>query len=348
MDVSLSPKIKGLSLDIDLVGEAIARTQGADGEIPWAAGDKTDPWDMVESAMGLGVAGRRSQAEAAFRWLARRQNPDGTWYAAYRNGAPEDLTRDANMTSYFAVGLFHHWLLNRDLAFVEEMWPTMKAAVDFAAGLQAPGGEIYWAVSPEGVLDKMALLTGSSSVFMSLKCAVAAARLLGRDASAWIAARDRLGEAIRLRPHSFNMTKSRYSMDWFYPILSGALTGADARRRVEKHWEKYVVRGQGVLCVSDQPWVTIAETCELVLALSAMGNPTLAKIVYSWIQDRCYEDGSYWSGYTFPDLVIWPDEKITWTNAVVLMAGDALYGLTPAGRLFDHSCWTARGFEPPA
>jgi hypothetical protein len=35
-------------------------------------------------------------------------------------------------------------------------------------------------------------------------------------------------------------------------------------------------------------------------------------------------------------MVLWPEEKITWTNAVVLMAADALYDLTPAGRLFSH------------
>ena len=34
-----------------------------------------------------------------------------------------------------------------------------------------------------------------------------------------------------------------------------------------------------------------------------------------------------------------PEEKITWTNAVVLMAADALYGLTPAANLFDHRFW---------
>jgi hypothetical protein len=38
-------------------------------------------------------------------------------------------------------------------------------------------------------------------------------------------------------------------------------------------------------------------------------------------------------------MVLWPEEKITWTNAVVLMAADALYNLTPAGRMFSHRAW---------
>jgi hypothetical protein len=30
---------------------------------------------------------------------------------------------------------------------------------------------------------------------------------------------------------------------------------------------------------------------------------------------------------------------MTWTNAVVLMAADALFDLTPAGKMFSHKFW---------
>ena len=135
------------------------------------------------------------------------------------------------------------------------------------------------------------------------------------------------------------MTKSRFSMDWFYPVLCGTITGREAQARVESQWKKFVVQNVGVRCVSDQPWVTIAESSELVLALAAMGNDLLARIVFNWIGDHTFDDSTYWCGFTFPDLVIWPEEKITWTNAVVLMAADALYNLTPASRLFSHEHW---------
>jgi hypothetical protein len=130
-------------------------------------------------------------------------------------------------------------------------------------------------------------------------------------------------------------------MDWFYPVLCGAITGRAAQQRIDKYWKKYVIQNMGVRCVSDQPWVTIAESSELVLALCAMGNHLLARIVFSWISDHKFDDGTYWCGFTFPDMVLWPEEKITWTNAVVLMAADALYDLTPAGRLFSHQFWSA-------
>jgi hypothetical protein len=134
-------------------------------------------------------------------------------------------------------------------------------------------------------------------------------------------------------------------MYWFYPVLSGALTGEKARHRMDRYWNKYVIQDQGARCVSDQPWITIAETSELVIALNAMGNREKARIVFSWILPRTFDDKTFWCGYTYPDMVIWPEEKISWTNAVVLMAADTLYDLTPAAGLFDHRAWDSFYFK---
>ena len=60
-------------------------------------------------------------------------------------------------------------------------------------------------------------------------------------------------------------------MDWYYPILGGVLRGHAAHARVAAGWERFVVEGRGVRCVSDRPWVTAAETCEFVMALDAIG-----------------------------------------------------------------------------
>jgi len=104
-----------------------------------------------------------------------------------------------------------------------------------------------------------------------------------------------------------------------------------------------VVERYGVLCVSDEPWVTVAETSELCLALKAAGREGLARRVFDWIAARRYDDGSFWCGYTWPDGVIWPESKYAWTNGVVLMAADALYRLTPAAGLFNHCSWDRGG-----
>ena len=348
MDVKLSIRNQHPLSKFD-VGEAasfIARTQRTDGEIPWAVGQKSDPWDHIESAMGLSVGGYYKDARRAFCWLADRQLEDGSWYTAYRRGVPEDKTRDANLSSYIAVGLFHHFLITGDRALLKQLWPTLTRAIDFALSLQTPNGEIYWAISPKGNIDRMALLTGSSSIYMSIKCALAIAKILGLSVPSWRIAGLRLAEAIEHKPYLFNMTKARFAMDWFYPILAGVITGTAAQKRIDKYWKKFVVEDRGVRCVSDKPWVTIAETAELALALASMGNLELARIVFNWISDRRYEDGSYWCGFTCPDLIIWPEDKISWTNAVMLIAADAIYRLTPASELFSHQFWATSRRSP--
>ncbi|MBS3809257.1 MAG: phenyltransferase domain-containing protein [Desulfobacterales bacterium] len=344
MDPEMLRKKLPAEADLEQALAVITRTQKENGEIPWFEGGKTDPWDHVEAAMGLAIGGFTRHARLAYKWLADRQLSDGSWYAAYMDGEPLDTTRDTNVSTYIAVGVYHYYLVTGDDAFLSQMWNTVSRAIDFALSLQAGTGEIYWAKSPELAVDPMALLTGSSSIFMSIKCGLAIAARLGIKRDDWKISALKLQKAIGSGYHLFNIAKSHYSMDWFYPVLCGAFTMEAARKRLDQYWKKFVVEGMGVLCVSNRPWITIAETCELVLALAAAGNHKIAEIVFNWMHERRFEDGSYWCGFTYPDMVIWPEEKITWTNGVLLMAADALYNLSPAGgRLFDHKFWHESG-----
>ena len=323
----------------------ILETQKITGEIPWAAGEKTDPWDMVESIMGLNITGYFEESRKAFNWLKKMQLPDGSFYASYINYAPGDKTRDTNMSSYIAVGALHYYMITKDRKFTKSLWPAIKKAINFTIELQAEEGEIYWAKSPEGKIDKMCLLTGSSSIYMSMKCALYLAREFNEKIPAWEDAVIKLENALRTRRHVFNVAKSRYSMDWFYPILCGALRIKDSEKRLEKYWKKFVVEEMGVRCVAENPWITMAETCELVLAIFSMGDKRKAEIVYNWILDRRYEDdGSFWCGFTFPDMVIWPEDRLTWTNAVAIMAADALYNISPASALFSRNFWEKHSY----
>lgn len=341
MEHDVAPSGPALPIDISSLAASIASEQRESGEIPWHEGGKTDPWDHVESAIGLTIGGYYEEARRAFEWLASTQLEDGSWYSSYRNGVPEDLTKESNMSSYIAVGVFHHYLITRDRSFLEYIWPTVSAGIDYAVDLQAPAGEIYWARNPQGSVDPVALLTACSSIFMSLKCALVLALLLGESRPRWQKALQKLGDALRYRPHLFDRTKSRYSMDWFYPVLSGAVTGVEAKKRIDRSWNKFMVEGLGARCVSDNPWVTIAETSELILTLAAMGEYGMARKVLGWIGNKKYDDGTYWCGFTFPDMVIWPEERLTWTDAAVMMAADAVYHITPAFQLFNHSFWEA-------
>ncbi len=345
MNINKSEASLSYNLNLNAIAHSIIALQKDSGEIPWFKNGKTDPWDVVESAMGLNIAGFFGESELAFNWMLENQNPDGSWYSSYMDGKPDDRTCETNMSSYIAAGVFHTWLIRKKTEFLEKMWNCLEKGINFALELQTQTGEIYWAKSPEGKVDQMALLTGSSSVYLSLKSGIAIASVLGKKVKSWETAFHLLGNSIRNNMHNYNITKSRFSMYWFYPILSGAITGIAGDERIKKYWKKYVIHGQGVKCVSDQQWVTIAETSELVISLAGMGNRKLAGIVFSWIQDRVYDDCSFWCGYTFPDMVIWPEDKISWTNAAVLMAADALYSLTPGSKLFLHNSWNGFNFK---
>jgi hypothetical protein len=86
--------------------------------------------------------------------------------------------------------------------------------------------------------------------------------------------------------------------------------------------------------VADQPWVTIAETCELTMACLAAGQRRRARMLFEDIRRYQTEDGSWWTGYAFADDVMWPDERPTWTAGSVLLAADVLTGSSGASRLF--------------
>jgi len=84
------------------------------------------------------------------------------------------------------------------------------------------------------------------------------------------------------------------------------------------------VPGLGVRCVSDEPWVTGAETCELAIALAALGHRDQAMELFGQIQFLRAEDGSYWTGWQFVNGKHFPHEQSTWTAAAVVLAADVL------------------------
>jgi hypothetical protein len=312
--------------------QSIAAAQESSGAIPWFAGGHTDPWDHVECAMALTAAGLLEPARAAFEWSRRTQRPDGSWPIQTRAGTIEDANSDSNFCAYIATGVWHHVLITGDRSFAARMWPVVHKAIDFVIDLQFGYGEIAWARSEAGPLPE-ALLTGCASVFHSLRCALALAVLVEDPQPEWELALGRLGHAIAVHPEAFT-EKDRYSMDWYYPILGGALRGPAAAARIRQRWDDFVVGGLGIRCVGDRPWVTGAETCELVMALDAIGHRSAAHRQFAAMQHLREEDGSYWTGLVFADGKRWPEERTTWTGAAMILAADALSDTTDGSGIF--------------
>ena len=314
--------------------ERIAEAQRPDGMLPWYPGGHGDPWNHVEAAMALTLGGRTTEAHRAYEWLAGSQEADGSWCNHYLDGAVLDRRRDTNVSAYVAAGTWQHYLATGDGGFLEYMFPVVEAAVGFALRLQQPGGEVLWCIEPDGSAGRYALLTASSSIYFSLRCAIAAAEALGRSRPDWELAAGRLAHAVSCRPHAFE-PKHRFAMDWYYPVLCGAVGGEEARDRLRDGWATFVMDGLGVRCVSDQPWVTTAETAECAVALQACGLTGEASLLLTWAHHLRQSDGSYWTGCVYPQAAHFPcDERSTYSAAAVVIAHHTLFAPDPGAALF--------------
>ena len=286
--------------DLTLTVERLAEWQLSDGMMPWYPGGHADPWNHVEALMALMLDGRKAEAEAGFAWLERLQHADGSWHQYYlAGGEVEEAKFDANCIAYVAAGLYHHWLLFEDRSFLDANWGMLSGAVDFVRGLQTDRGEVFWARKPDGTPFEFALLTGSSSITHSLRCAVAVAEVLGKERPEWVRSAQALGRVIRDEPDAFALD------------------------------------GWGIRCVSDRPWVTAAETCECAMAHLAVGETAAANQLFAWAQRLRNDDGHYWTGIVYPQEDYFPaNETSTYSAAAVVLAADALSGASPASWLF--------------
>lgn len=332
--------------------DTILTLQNSDGSIPWFQNGVIDPWNHLEAAMGLNLIGERDAAECAIAYLRNTQAADGSWWGQLGSAVPIDeelhqftmqgvedghKIRDTNFIAYIATAIWHHYCLHADIDFVAANWPMVKAAIDFVIALQTDEGDIRWSAPDPQTPEDDALVTGNSSIYKSLICAEKLANALSHDASAWAKARQILGVALADKPHRFDRTwapKTRYSMDWYYPVLSGALSQAQAKARLASRWDDFIIEGFGCRCVEDEPWITTAESAELVMALAAHGDTARAATHLSWLEQFRDDNGAYWMGMQIEQGAFWPIERPAWTAGAVILAHDAVLKLTPAHGVF--------------
>ena len=182
------------------------------GMIPWYPGGHCDPWNHVESAMALDVAGLHEAAEEAYEWLARVQRPDGSWHNYYRSdGTVEDSKLDTNVCAYVATGVWHHWRCTWDRAFLDHLWPTVEGALEWVLDLRRSDGVALWAIEADGSRRwDYALLTGTSSIHHALRCGVALAEVVGEPRPQWSDAADTMADVIADAPGAFE-PKTRWA-----------------------------------------------------------------------------------------------------------------------------------------
>ena len=265
--------------------ERIVFLQRKDGCIPWTKDGVFDAWNHLECVMALNTLGYSKEVDLGFSYLKKNQLDDGSWLGEL--GSTLDIDekkgtfinkdikskvyfRDTNFAAYIATACWHDFLINNSVDRLTNNWEMIEKAINFVIENQMEDGSIRWAAKGIEAPKDDSLLTGCCSIYKSLICAINCASQLNRENPNWTKSLKKLENAIKNKPESFDKTwesKKRFSMDWYYPVLCGAIVGKKAEERINSQWNKYVLNEKGCLCVLDQPWVTIAETAELAIAL---------------------------------------------------------------------------------
>jgi hypothetical protein len=304
----------------------LSSLQRASGMILLANRSGADPWNHVEAAIGLDVAGRHDLALFAYRWLLAAQRKDGSWLAAYNaDGMATADYVDTNAVGYVASGVLAHLMATGDDRTCDELYPMVEVALDYVADYERGTGEVPWSVDGDGKESPLRLLAGSSSLVSSFRHGAELASRLGRDGARWRAASARIAGEIVANEEGF-ADKSEFAMDWYYPVLSGVLNGEQAKRRLTEG-ESTFVTSDGVLCRSDRRWVTSAETAEAAIAYVRAGDAEMGKTLFATLADKQLAGGGYLTGLVYPERSEFPKgESTSYSDAAVLIAADVLAG----------------------
>ena len=320
------------------LGKFLDHVQFLSGAIPSNQDGSHDPWDHLEAVMGLTTLGYKDQALNGLHWMASNQNEDGSWYNLYQDNKPLELNKQTNYASYIAVAVWHFYLLNNDIHFLKNFWESVKKGVLFSLSLQHSNGAIAWNIDKYEKIDEDYLLTGCSSIAKSLECAIAICQVLDHKSFEleWRESHSKLIVALENPAEIFDLKKdrSRFSMDWYYPILGGINSKKRIVSLIEMIKHSFWIKDLGIKCVADEPWVTVAETSECSIAFKKIGEDKIAsELLLNAIAIVDSQDIPY-MGWQFHENIYWPEETPSWTTAACILAADANNKLTPGADLF--------------
>jgi len=322
----------------DQIGKYIKSIQLESGAIPSNDDGSHDPWDHIESIMGLNFANEYESSKLAFEWLLNNQNKDGSWYSKYIDEIPIEKNKPSHFAPYISVAALHFYKIFLDKEYLESLWPTVQSAINFSINLQIQNGTIPWSIDKNHEIEKDYLLTGSSSILKSIECALAISKIIKKtnNIEHWSRSYDALSKAIKDPPGKFDLLKdrTRFSMDWYYPILSGCLDNKQIEFYVEKIFRDFYIKDIGIKCVIEEPWVTVAETCEFIICLMISGRNDDAKKLLTDILNISDDNQIPYMGWQYEENIFWPEEKPSWTSAALIIAADSVMGLSEAKDLF--------------
>lgn len=292
------------------------------------------PRDASVIAAALHATGHQAEAAAALRFLARTQEPDGTWPArSHPDGRPVDDGRPPQLD---ATGWVPWAVLvvtdgGRDRALAEELWPTVRAAARAAASALGPGGlppagPDYWERR-----ERQPTMGTAAPLRAGLRAAARLADRLGHhaDAKRLAGAAERLDLAIRRElagPGGYHRTPAGGGHDaavtWLAPPFAPPEPAVMGTVRAAR---EALASGGGAIPGSawtrKDPWTPA--TASFALAFAAGGDQARARQTLDWLLDHRTALGA------FPERVRAADGQprsaapLAWTHALFLLAVSA-------------------------
>ncbi len=289
----------------------IISNQSSSGAIFWDEKGKCDPWDHCECLIALAIYEEWEYFWKGVNWFFTNLNEDGLIYAEFQNEKPSKLHYESHHAPYIIMPLIQASLIDKEQDYkkilTNEQLLKLENIFEVLDDFKDEDGYFYWAKDSNGYSDN-SLITASMSIFLSL---VAKDKSFPKfNTEMWQEKFNRDG-----------VDRSRFSMDFYYPFLAGIKNN---KKEFLDLLDNYYVKGLGVKCVAEEPWVTIAESSECVISALIHDNENIAKQIFNDIQQFQNKDGIFPTGYQYDMEIFWPEENSTWTNAAVIIAAHAL------------------------
>ena len=218
-----------------------------------------------------------------------------------------EKNKSTHFGAYISVAALHFYKIFEDKEFLEYLWPNIKLALKFSVSLQIPNGTIPWSIDEGGKIEEDYLLTGSSSILKSIECGIAISKLLNdkENISNWTQSHESLSNAIRNPMGKFDLLqdRKRFSMDWYYPILSGCLNDKERDYYIDKVFNDFYIEDIGVKCVIEEPWITVAETCEFIIALMILIEVKMLKKLLLDVLNICDKNYIPYMGWQYEENI---------------------------------------------
>ena len=283
---------------------SLAAQQEPTGRSP-GSGGPTRPLGPHRGRDGAGRGGEHEAAARAYDWCLATSTPDGSWPTTVARRGRRGRQRRDQLLRLPGRRRLAPLPVHRRRAFLDRCGRRCAAAVEFVLGLQQPGGHRLEAGGGRP-RSRDALLTGCSSIYQALRAALALAEHREEPQPDWELAAGRLGHAMRRHPERF-LDKRTYSMDWYYPVLGGAVRGdAGARAGSRRAGTTSSCPGSGCAASAPTRGSPAARAANWPWLWSDGGARPGAADPARHAAPARPTDGVYWTGYVFDDEAVWP------------------------------------------